>query len=108
MSTDVNVASLIILTVEDLENLELSVGRFSLAELLCDYHQECPDRLAFLRHFLVGSKYLDLIRPSDHLMSRSNEQMEAVSQSAKPCFPVDREPISPHYALGVGGSSLSD
>lgn len=82
--TDVKVGSLILLTIEDLENLESSVGRFSLAELLWDYHRECPDRLVSLRHFLIGSKYFDLIRPSDNLMSRSNEHMEAVSRSLFP------------------------
>ena len=78
------VAPLILLTVDDLENLESSVGRFSLAELLWEYDRECLDRMSSLRHFLIASKYRHLIRPSDHVMLQSNEQMKAVNWALFP------------------------
>jgi hypothetical protein len=73
------VAPLILLTVEDLENLESSVGRFTLAELLSDYDRACPDRMTSVRQFIVGSKYLPFIRPSGHLRSQSDEVLAAVA-----------------------------
>jgi hypothetical protein len=78
------VAPLILLTIEDLENLESSVGQFTLAELLRDYHRDSPDRMVSFRRFLIGSKYQALIKPSGHIMSQSNEQMEAVARTLFP------------------------
>ena len=69
---DMRVAPLILLTVEDLENLESSVGRFSLAELLRDYHRSAgtagfpsafPGRLKMPRpHPAKRSSHVDVER----------------------------------------------
>ena len=78
------VAPLIVLTIEDLENLESSVGRFTLAELFRDYHYVSPDRMISFQRFLVGSKYAALIKPSSKVRAEAEAQMDAVSKSLFP------------------------
>jgi len=78
------VAPLIVLTVEDLENLESSVGPFTFAELLRDYHDASPDRMISFQQYLVGSKYAALIKPSSKVRAEAEAQMDAVSQSLFP------------------------
>jgi hypothetical protein len=48
------VAPLTIMTVQDLKNLEKSIGHFSLADLLASYTpRECPDRVRPLHDFIA-------------------------------------------------------
>lgn len=51
------IAPLIVMTVEDLEDLETSVEHFRLRDLLDDYSRSCADRLISLRSFIAFSKY---------------------------------------------------
>jgi hypothetical protein len=78
------VAPLTILTVDDLENLESSVGAFTLIEALRDYDEECPDRMRSFGNFLARSKYAKLIKPSEHVMHQSDELLEQVQRSLFP------------------------
>lgn len=48
---------LIIMTIEDLENLEFSIKHFDFIQLLSDYSKACPDRLASLKNYIACSKY---------------------------------------------------
>jgi hypothetical protein len=78
------VTPLILLTIEDLENLESSVGQFTLAELFRDYHDASPDRMISFQQFLIGSKYAALIKPSGTIMAQADAQMETVVQRLFP------------------------
>ena len=51
------IAPLIVMTVEDLEDLETSVEHFRLRDFLDDYSRSCADRLISLRSFIAFSKY---------------------------------------------------
>jgi len=51
------IAPLIVMTIEELEDLETSVEYFSLRDLIADYSQSCPDRLQTLHNFIYSSKY---------------------------------------------------
>lgn len=48
------IAPLIVMTIDDLENLETSVEHFGFRELLAEYSQSCPDRLMSLRNFIAS------------------------------------------------------
>lgn len=65
------VAPLTVVTIQDLENLEKSIGSFSLVDLLEDYSRECPDRMRSLHNFIAFSPYAAKIMPSDFLMEAS-------------------------------------
>jgi hypothetical protein len=65
------VAPLTIMTVQDLENLETSIGNFSLADLLASYTRECPDRMRSLHNFIVYSEFGQKIQPSEFLKEAS-------------------------------------
>jgi hypothetical protein len=67
------VAPLTIMTVQDLENLEKSIGHFSLADLLASYTRECPDRMRSLHNFIAFSEFGKMIEPSDFLFDASIE-----------------------------------
>jgi hypothetical protein len=86
------VAPLILLTIEDLENLESSVGQFTLAELVRDYHDASPDRMISFQRFLIGSKYAALIKPSGAIMAQADAQMDTVAQTLFP------KPLAPDAA----------
>jgi len=70
---DKRVAPLTIMTVQDLENLEKSIGHFSLADLLASYTRECPDRMRSLHNFIAFSEFGKMIEPSDFLFDASIE-----------------------------------
>ncbi len=46
---------LIIMTVDDLEDIEVSTDNFSVAELLGEYSHDCPDRMRSLHNFIKYS-----------------------------------------------------
>lgn len=52
---DVRVLAPIVLTVEDLELLEVSIEHFSLRAVLFDYSEACPDRMTSFHSFLTAS-----------------------------------------------------
>ncbi|MFA5033960.1 MAG: hypothetical protein WC614_13210 [bacterium] len=52
---NLRIAPLIVITVEDMEDLETSIEHFGLRNLLADYTQSCPDRLMSIRNFVVSS-----------------------------------------------------
>jgi hypothetical protein len=84
------VMPLILLTIEDLENLESSVGQFTLAELFRDYDAAAPDRMVSFERFLIGSKYRVMIKPSGAVIAHADAQMETVVQTLFPKTPLLR------------------
>jgi hypothetical protein len=47
----------IIITIDDLENLETSIEHFGFRDLLSDYSKSCPDRVESLHNFIASSRY---------------------------------------------------
>jgi len=71
------VMPLIVMTIDDLENLEESVKRFGLRELLEDYSARCRDRMDSLHNFIALSDgYRSKIRPSESVMSNAKEVLD--------------------------------
>jgi hypothetical protein len=67
----------IVLTVEDIELLEVSIGHFSMREVLLDYSDACPDRMMSFHTFLATSaKYSRQIYTSRHLASAAMEPIQ--------------------------------
>lgn len=57
IKSHLRVAPLIIMTVDDLENLETSIEHFGFRELLSAYSQRVPDRLMSLHNFMAYSDF---------------------------------------------------
>ena len=72
----IRVASLMILSIDDLESLESSVGQFSLMEAIAEYDRQCPDRAVDFHTFLAHSRFADSIRPSQHVMEAADMQRQ--------------------------------
>lgn len=67
----------IVLTVEDVELLEVSTEHFGLREVLLDYSDACPDRMTSFHSFLAASaKYSRQIHASRHLVSAAIEPIQ--------------------------------
>jgi hypothetical protein len=81
------IAPLVIMTIEDLENLETSIEHFGLRDLLADYSRKCSDRLSSLHNFIAFSKYGENMYHSRSVASRAlqllKETQEAVFPSEK-------------------------
>jgi len=52
---DVRIAPLIIMTIEDLENLEFSIEYFGFRDFLADYCKASPDRMVSIHNFITSS-----------------------------------------------------
>jgi hypothetical protein len=70
---------LIIMTVDDLENIEASTQNFSIAELLSDYSHKCPDRMRSLHNFMQYSpKYQAKMLANATLTEKATKLMAQV------------------------------
>ncbi len=74
---------LIVLTIEDLENLEFSLNHFELQDLLSDYSINCPDRLASLNNYIAGSKYAKQMYYNKNLAGKCLELFEQTKAAIK-------------------------
>jgi len=77
------VRPLIIITIEDLENLELSVQHFSFFDLLSDYSRSCPDRLMSLKNYIADSKYNNQIYRNKNLANKCLELFKKTKAAIK-------------------------
>ena len=78
------IVPLIIMTIEDLENLETSVEHFALRDLLSDYSRECSDRLSSLHNFIASSHYRKKIY---HSRSIASNALEILKETQEAVFP---------------------
>lgn len=81
---NLEVALPIIITIDDLENLETSIEHFGFRDLLSDYSKSCPDRLVTLHNFIVSSRYN---RKMYHNKNIANSTIDIVNKSKKAFFP---------------------
>ncbi len=77
---------LVVLTIEDLENLEFSINHFELQDLLSDYSINCPDRLASLNNYIAGSKYAKQMYYNKNLAGKCLELFEQTKAAIKSDF----------------------
>ncbi len=82
--TGVVVAPLTIMTIGDLENLETSVTKFGLRDLLYDYTREHPDRVQSLQQFMATSSYATRLSPSKRVLAASEELMRRIQDGIFP------------------------
>lgn len=82
------IAPLILMTIEDLENLETSVEHFALRDFLADYSRSCPDRLKSLHDFIAYSPYAKLFR---HNQTMVDKGLEILRRTREALFPEDRD-----------------
>lgn len=57
VKNNMRVKRLILMTIDDLENLETSIEHFGFRKLLEDYSSECKDRLVSLHNYISSSAY---------------------------------------------------
>jgi len=80
------IAPLILMTVEDLENLETSVEHFALRDFLADYSRYCRDRLMSLHDFIAYSPYAKQFR---HNQTMVDKGLEILRRTREALFPQD-------------------
>lgn len=79
MKGDLRVANLIVMTVDDLENLESSVREFSLMQLLSSYSEDFPNRDISLHNYMACSPYFSRhIWYSERLRERFSRDLESI------------------------------
>lgn len=79
------IAPLTVMSVEDLEDLEVSIRHFGFKELLADYSQSHPDRITSLHDFIALSKYNQQMYPNRALVDAG---LEILEKSQKAVFPA--------------------
>ena len=57
IKNNMRIKPLILMTIDDLENLETSIEHFGFKKLLEDYSSECKDRIVSLHNFISLSGY---------------------------------------------------
>jgi hypothetical protein len=89
------VAPLIVMTIDDLEKLESSVGNFALRDLLAAYDSAEPERLQNLHNFAVRSSFASGLVPNQSLIDTSNKVIDYALRDLFPVFkglpPKDNE-----------------
>jgi len=78
------IAPLIIMTVDDLENVEVSIEHFGFCNLLSAYSLHCPDRLTSLHNFIAASDFKDKIYSNKTIAAASFKILEKAKER---CFP---------------------
>jgi hypothetical protein len=74
----------IIITIDDLENLEVSIEHFGFRDMLSDYSRSCPDRIVTLHNFIASSPYN---KKMYHNRNIANSSIDIVNKSKKAFFP---------------------
>ena len=87
----------LVLTIDDLELLEVSSEHFGIQESLADYSDAHPDRMQSFHHYLATSpKYSSRIYASRSVASAA---IEAMGHAMKTLFGVDPEDIRRQSAV---------
>ena len=79
-----HIAPPIIITIDDLENLETSIEHFGFRDLLNDYSNSHPDRIESLHNFLTSSHYKNHIL---HNRNLAKAGLDIIEKSAQAIFP---------------------
>ena len=76
IKNDMRIKPLILITIDDLENLETSIEHFGFKELLEDYSHECKDRIVSLHNFISLSDYSSKIYHNKWLAGKAMEILD--------------------------------
>jgi hypothetical protein len=82
------IAPLIVMTIDDLENLETSIQHFGFRDLLSDYSQNYPDRLEPLHNFIAFSDYKQHLFHNKKISATS---LGLIDKAKKAIFPTVNE-----------------
>lgn len=78
---ELRVAQLIVMSIQDLEDLETSTRDFSLREFLLDYARDCADRIVSVHNYMGTSrKYKDRLRHSRYVASYSEKALNGMGR----------------------------
>lgn len=79
---DMKVAPVIVVSVDDLENLETSIEHFGFRDLLADYSDFCSDRLMSLHNFIAFStRYREAMYHNRNLASSGLEILDKCGEA---------------------------
>lgn len=78
----------IIITIDDLENLESSIEHFSFLDLLSDYSRSHPDRLESMHNFLAFSHYKQHIYQNRDIASAA---LDIIDKGERIIFPEAKD-----------------
>ncbi len=79
---NMKIAPVIVMSVDDLENLETSIEHFGFRDLLADYSQACPDRLMSLHNFIsFSTRYRGSMYHNRHLASSALEILDKCGEA---------------------------
>jgi hypothetical protein len=79
---DKRIAPVIVMSADDLENLETSIEHFSFRDLLADYSSTCSDRLMSLHNFIAFSEpYRGAMYANRNLASSAHEILNKCSEA---------------------------
>ena len=84
--TGKRVAPLVVMTIDDLEKLESSVGNFALRDLLAAYDSAEPERLQNLHNFAVRSSFASGLVPNQSLIETSKKVIDYAIRDLFPAF----------------------
>jgi len=76
LKNNMRIKPLILMTIDDLENLETSIEHFGFKELLDDYSSSCRDRLVSLHNFISSSDYSKKIYHNRWLAGKALEILD--------------------------------
>ncbi len=82
------IVPLIVMTIDDLENLETSIQHFGFRNLLADYSRFYPDRLEPLHNFIAFSDYKQYMYHNKKISAAS---LELLDKAEKAIFPTVNE-----------------
>lgn len=84
VKANLRIAPLIIMTIDDLENLETSIEHFGFRHLLSEYSRVCPDRLTSLYNFIAASDFKDKIYHNKTIAAAGLNILEKVKEKVFP------------------------
>lgn len=76
IKNNMRIKPLILMTIEDLENLETSIEHFGFKKLLENYSSECNDRIVSLHNFISLSGYSNKIYHNKWLAGKTMEILD--------------------------------
>jgi hypothetical protein len=76
LKNNMRIRPLILMTIDDLEDLETSIEHFGFKELLEDYSSSCRDRLVSLHNFISSSDYSKKIYHNRWLAGKALEILD--------------------------------
>jgi len=78
------ITPLILMTIDDLENIELAIKDFSLQDFLNDYSVASPDRIISLHNYIATSDYRNKMCHNTNVAQKAIEILDATKKMMYP------------------------